>query len=287
MSDSKKRARRIAWERTKREMKEHKAMLALYIILRTLVVVVMVQQFVQGSYNNVFLCLLTLLLFMIPVFVDKRLNIKLPSALEVIILLFIFAAEILGEINEYYILIPYWDTMLHVINGFLMAAIGFAMIDILNSSPRLHFNMSPIFVAVVAFCFSMTIGVIWEFFEFGMDLFFKTDMQKDTLCQAISTVNLNPDGANIAVTVQNIADTVIHGTVGGEAREIVIPGGYLDIGLFDTIEDMFVNCIGAIVFSAFGYVYIKRRGKRGGRLVKGFVPIMKGSGENNTNDEKE
>ena len=78
-----------------------------------------------------------------------------------------------------------WDTVLHTLNGFLMAAIGFALVDILNRNKKISFQLSPAFLAVVAFCFSMTIGVIWEFFEFGMDQIFHLDMQKDTIVNTI------------------------------------------------------------------------------------------------------
>lgn len=100
-----------------------------------------------------FLGILTLILFTIPSIIDRKLNIKLPNALETVILLFIFSAEILGEIQNFYGIFKFWDTMLHTINGFLCAAIGFSLIDILNRSPKFHLKMSPIFVALVAFCF--------------------------------------------------------------------------------------------------------------------------------------
>ena len=140
--------------------------------IRDRVIAVMVLQIFNREYYDVFLCALTLTLFMIPSFVERRLHIDVPNTLEVIILLFIFAAEILGEIQEYYLIFPFWDTMLHTMNGFLMAAIGIAMVDILNRSHKFKVRLSPVFVAVVAFCFSMTIGVLWEFFEYGMDCFF-------------------------------------------------------------------------------------------------------------------
>lgn len=155
-----------------------KGRFVLLLVLQILVVLTMVAEIFNRNFYNVFLCLLTLVLFNIPRFVDLKLNIKLPTMLEVVILLFIFAAEILGEIQSFYTIFPYWDTVLHTINGFIMAAIGFALIDILNQDPRFHINMSPFFVAFVAFCFSMTVGVVWEFFEFGMDQIFGMDMQK-------------------------------------------------------------------------------------------------------------
>lgn len=243
------------------------------IILEALVIFTAVAEGIRGNFYNVFLCALTMLLLGIPRFVNVKLNIYLPGALETVILLFIFAAEILGEIQSFYTIFSNWDTILHTINGFIMAAIGFALIDILNQSPKIHFNMSPIFVASVAFCFSMTIGVLWEFFEFIGDYFFHTDMQKDFIVNAISSVALNPSGLNTPIKIYNITDTVVNGMKNGVEGQYVIEGGYLDIGLFDTMKDLMVNCVGALVFSTIGLFYIKNRGK--GSLIWKFVPRMK------------
>lgn len=240
----------------------------LYQILRFLVVVVMVAQFFNGNFENVFLCLLTLILFLVPSFIERKIQIDLPDTLEVIILLFIFSAEILGEIQAYYISIPYWDTMLHTLNGFLCAAIGFSLLDILNRNERFSFSLSPLYLAIMAFCFSMTIGVLWEFFECTMDVFFHLDMQKDTVVNTISSVMLDPDGGNVPTAIQGITDVIVV-TAGG--REIPLGlGGYLDIGILDTMKDLFVNFIGAVVFSFIGYFYVKSRGK--GRFARRFIP---------------
>lgn len=229
----------------------------LYLILRCLVLLVMARQIWLGNWGNVFTCLLTLVLFLLPSIVERRLKLDLPDALEILILLFIFAAEILGEIGEFYVNVRGWDTMLHTVNGFFMGAIGFALIDLLNRHPRFHFNLSPLFVAFVAFCFSMAIGVLWEFFEYGVDRILLKDMQKDTIITTISSVALHPDGRNIPVVIEGITDTVIHAAGG----EVTIAGGYLDIGLRDSMKDLLVNFIGAVVFSVLGFLYIKGRSK--------------------------
>ncbi len=241
-----------------------------YFVLRLIVVGIMVMKFIEHDYNSAFLCILTLLLFTIPSFLEKRLKIELPSLLENIILVFIFSAEILGEINRFYLRIPYWDTILHTLNGFIMAGIGLSMIDILNRYDSLHFKMSPIFVCLVAFCFSMTVGVFWEFFEYGMDKFTLTDMQKDTYSERVASVNLNPSGENVAVIIDDIEKMTVTGTVDGEKTTVELES-YLDIGLQDTMEDLFVNNIGAFIYSIFGYFYLKGRS----RLAKGFIPRLK------------
>ena len=134
--------------------------------------------------------------------------------------------------------------------------------------------LSAAFVALVAFCFSMTIGVMWEFFEYGMDTFFKTDMQKDSIVEEISTVTLDPEGKNKAVIIKNIQNIIIETKdENGELIEIPISNGYLDIGLQDTMEDLIVNFIGAVVFSIIGLLYIKNKDEY--KFAENFIPIMK------------
>ena len=253
--------------------KYRKRDLTVYIVLRLLVILTIVIQAIRGNFENVFLCILTLILFTIPSIIDKKLNIKLPNALEVIILLFIFSAEILGEIQNFYGIFKFWDTMLHTINGFLCAAIGFSMIDILNRSPRFHLKMSPLFVSLVAFFFSMTIGILWEFFEYGSDVFFKTDMQKDRITSSIASVEINESRKNIPIKINNIEKEVISYYENGELKQRVIERGHLDIGLKDTMKDLFVNFIGAVVFSIIGLLYIKNRDEY--KFAENFIPTMK------------
>ena len=249
------------------ELREHKSSFIVFCILRTLVLVVLVRQVMLRSYESVFFCALTLLLLYIPSWVQVKLRIELPPPLEITILCFIFAAEILGEVNAFYVVVPNWDTMLHTINGFLAAAVGFSMVMLLNDDERLTFHLSPLFLALVAFCFSMTIGVLWEFFEFGMDFFLGTDMQKDTIVHAIHTVTLDPTLSNKVVTIPDIQDVIING-------ESLGLGGYLDIGIIDTMKDLFVNFIGAVVFSVTGFFYARSRGRRK-TPAQSFVPLKK------------
>lgn len=244
-------------------MKENKTKkTALELVLIALVVLSVIRQFFLGSYHNMFLGILTLILFMVPQLIEKTVGVTIPTGLKSVILIFIFSAEILGEINAFYIKIPIWDTILHTTNGFLMAAIGFALIDLFNRSERFSVKMSPYFVAFVAFCFSMTVGVVWEFFEFSMDWFFHTDMQKDWILPVISSVKLDPAGANNPITVA--VESVV---INGEEWNL---GGYLDIGIVDTMKDLMVNFVGAVVFSLIGIVYLKQRGK--GKLASALIP---------------
>ena len=254
------------WKSINLELREHKSSFIVYILLRVIVIACMILQIFNGNYQNVFLCILTLILLVMPSLIQLKLKIEFPSTLEIITLLFIFAAEILGEIGEYYIKYDNWDTILHTMNGFLMAAIGFSLMDILNREDKLKFQLSPLFMSIVAFCFSMTVGVLWEFFEYGMDTFFCLDMQKDTIINNISTVMLDPAGGNTPTLLKNITEVTVNG------HDLAL-GGYLDIGLHDTMFDLWVNFIGAVVFSVIGYFYIKYKGNH--KFAKRFIPRLK------------
>lgn len=191
--------------------------------------------------------MITLFLYTIPGRIQNKWNIILPDTLEIVVYLFIYASAILGEIQNFYVIIPCWDTLLHTLNGFLCAAIGFSLVDLFN--PHVDFN--PMFVVLVAVCFSMTIGVIWEFCEFSLDCFFRKDMQKDRVITKISSVKINSDKDNRPYLLSDIEKTIIF----TKNRFIVIDGGYLEVGLIDTIKDLFVNFLGSIIFSLFGYFY--------------------------------
>lgn len=243
-----------------------------YLALRLAVLAIMVAQFFNRNFENMFLCGLTLILFLMPTVLERKLKVDFPDTLEIIIMLFIFAAEILGEIQAYYVKFPYWDTILHTLNGFLCAAVGFSLVDMFDRSERFSLTLSPVFLAIVAFCFSMTIGVLWEFFEFSMDHWLMFDMQKDTVLNTLSTVSLDPAGQTHPVVIRNITDMIL---VTGDGEQIALGlGGYLDMGICDTMEDLFVNFIGASVFSVIGYFYVKSRGR--GRFASRFIPKILG-----------
>lgn len=256
-------------------MKARKNRTKIQMILTLIVVFSVIRQFFLGNYHNMFLGILTLILFMVPQFLDKKLSVTIPVGLETVILIFIFSAEILGEINAFYVKIPIWDSILHTTNGFLMAAIGFALIDLFNRSEKFSIKMSPYFVAFFAFCFSMTVGVLWEFFEFSMDQFFGLDMQKDWIVTAINSVKLNPTGANVPIHV-DVQSVVIN----GEQWNL---GGYLDIGLIDTMKDLIVNFIGAVVFSIIGILYLKNRER--GKLAASLIPQVRNEDKIEAEDE--
>ncbi len=245
------------------KMRESRRVFTVYRVLRTLVIVCLVRQFLHQNYENVLLCVLTLLLLLMPAFLQVKLRVVLPQEMEITLLVFIYAAEILGEVNCYYTAIPMWDTILHTLNGFLAAAVGFSLTLILNRTNKAVFELSPFYLCVVAFCFSMTIGVIWEIFEFSMDCLFGVDMQKDTVIHTISSITLNSQGLQRPVKISHITETAVNGQSLGIH-------GYLDIGLIDTMSDLIVNFIGALVFCVIGYLALKGK-MRDFRIVRRFL----------------
>ena len=230
------------------DFKNNKGPTILYFSLRLVVLILFAYNIVMGRYENAFTCLLTLILLLLPFILEEKLKIEISSSLEIVILLFIFSAEILGELNAFYQKIPNWDKILHTINGFVMGAIGFSLVNMLNDSEKTKIKLTPVFLLVTSFCFSMTIGVLWEFFEYGADHFLNLDMQKDTIVNKINSTTFDPNNENKVYSI-DINSIVING-------EVWNYGGYIDIGLIDTMNDLIVNAIGAIFFSFFGYLGI-------------------------------
>ena len=233
--------------------KKSKGAFAFFVLLRVMVMLTLIRSIVTHEYENIATCILVLILFLLPAFIEDIMDVDIPPVFEGIIFAFIFAAEVLGEIDHYYVKIPGWDTMLHTINGFLFAAVGFSLIYLLNRGSK-NFNLSPLYMTLVAFCFSMTIGVVWEFFECGMDLLFNMDMQKDFIVQKFSSVTLDPAQAGTVIHVKDVTETIIK-TASGDT--FTVKGGYLDIGILDSMKDLLVNLIGAVVFSIIGYATLK------------------------------
>lgn len=241
-------------EALRRKRKEEPAAFWTYIVLRFIVILILIRCILRADIESAFVCLLVLVIYTLPQLVEEKLNIDIPTALEVIIFVFVFAAEILGELQAYFIKYSNWDTILHTSSGFLWAAVGFSLVDLLNRSDNVKVQLSPGYLAITAFCFSMTIGVLWEFIELSADKLFLLDMQKDTIVNQISSVSLDPTNSNISITVKDIQDVIL---VTGSGDIPLGLGGFLDIGLYDTMEDLFVNFVGAVVFSVVAFFECK------------------------------
>jgi hypothetical protein len=243
-----------------------------FLCVAAITIAIMLRSLFLGQWERTFTCFLTLILTLIPPFVEKKFRVVLPATMQIIAFIFVFCAEILGEIACFYVTPPFswfWDTALHTVNGFLFAAFGFCLVDILNKRKSYRFTLSPMYIAIVAFCFAMTIGVLWEFFEFGVDMILSRDMQKDSIVTAINSVTFDPANTNKVYSINDIRATYVM-TASGETI-MISNKGYMDLGLIDTMKDLIVNFIGAAVFSIIGYFYLHQKGK--GTFANHFIPV--------------
>lgn len=171
----------------------------------------------QGQWVTAAITIGILLITLFPLLMKKRFRILIPPEFELLAIAFIFASLFLGEVRGYYTRFWWWDIALHTGSGLLLGIVGFLLVYILNETEDIGLTMKPGFVALFAFLFAVSIGALWEIFEFSMDSFFGMNMQKPML---------------------------------GDPS-----------GLTDTMWDLIVDTVGALVISVLGYGYLKAVGK--------------------------
>ena len=165
-------------------------------------------------------CLLGLVVMMIPSIIERKKAIDIPDNMEILYFIFLYLAIVLGEVRDFYYLIPHWDTILHAFSGGMLASLGFFLINILNNSKNIEYHLTPFFVALFSFCFALAAGAIWEIYEFLIDGLLSLNMQKFALA----------DGTKLV----------------GRAA------------LADTMEDIIVDALSALVISIIGYSSLKK-----------------------------
>lgn len=175
---------------------------------------------VKSDYVLMFLqCLLGIAAMLLPPCLFRKCGLKMPSGMMILYAVFLYCSIFLGEVRGFYYLIPRWDTLLHVFSGVALGAFGFSVLSLINKSERVPMTLSPVFVALFAFCFALAVDVIWEIYEFFADSVFLTNMQKHS------------SGNGAPLTGQQ--------------------------ALADTMEDLIVDAIGAFVISVVGYISLK------------------------------
>ena len=123
-------------------------------------------------------CLLGIAAIVLPLRLIRQKTLQIPRVMLVLYIAFLYCAIFLGEVRSFYYAVPQWDTILHTMSGAMLGALGFSMIAIFNNAERIPVNLSPVFIAVFAFCFALALGAVWEIYEFTMDSVFGTNMQK-------------------------------------------------------------------------------------------------------------
>jgi hypothetical protein len=187
--------------------KKRTASFWLFVGIRVFSIILIIVTMFTGHWLGMFNAGLTLFVTFIPNILQKKWNIVYPIELWVVVLLFVMAALIFGEAFDFYYKFGWWDDVLHVLSGFVIAMVAFIFIKQLNENADIRVTLSPFFAALFAVSFSMAISVVWEIFEYSMDTWFGTNMQKS--------------------------------------------------GLVDTMHDLIVATIGAVIVGVMGYLYLK------------------------------
>lgn len=226
----------------------------IFYLFSFLVILALILQLVFKEYHNALICALTLLLILLPMFLQRKFRLVIPNSLLLLFYLVVYAAGILGEVYNFYIYFRWWDIVLHTLSGFLIASFGLSLFSL--STLEKSSNIKPLLVSLFVLCFSMTISTMWEFNECGIDKFFKTDHQEDTYVNTISSVNFDKSKNGKPVVINDISKTILYDEKGRELA--IIEAGYLDIGLNDTMWDLLVNFIGAFLYACFTYQYLKK-----------------------------
>lgn len=164
-------------------------------------------------------CILGVIAFFLPNIISKKTKIVIPSNMHIVYILFLYGAVFLGEVRNYYYKVPHWDTILHTCSGAMLGALGFSFVNILNKHEKVHVELAPVFVALFAFGFAITLGVLWEIYEFAFDGLLGLNMQKFALENGTQLI--------------------------GRAA------------VSDTMQDLIVDSVGAFIMSVIGYISLK------------------------------
>lgn len=263
---------------TKERLKtlEDKPTLILRCVLTAIVIVLFVLCLVIKNTKHAAYCVLTLVIFIIPPLLSFIGKFHIPRFLEISILLYTFTAEIFGELFNLYIDFPPFDSILHFLSGLIFLFFGVGLINVFMKEKNYIFTLKPMLVVLFGICLTLSIGVLWEFFEYSGDHLFGLDMQRDKVVNSFNTVNLDETKTNTPVRVEDIRDVkLVHSN--GEEESLGL-GGYLDLGVYDTMKDLFFALISSLFNSIFLYIYLKSKGKRM-KFVSLFIPYPDYSSE--------
>ncbi len=164
-------------------------------IFRILLVFAIGGNLTEGNWLNMFTAITTLALTFLPYLISQKNHIYLPRSFQTVIFLFIFAALYLGNLRDFYTIFWWWDLMLHTLSGVILGFIGFLLIYLLNKDVKVNVMLSPFFVVLFSATFAVTMGVLWEVYEFSMDSIFALNMQKSGLVDTMWDLIVDTIGA--------------------------------------------------------------------------------------------
>ena len=220
-------------------LKERRAVSALLLIFALSLISAALHFLLLGNAKNGGGALLLLLILLLVPIAEKALGLRIPTA-GYALLIFLTVGSLLGSCYDFYFKIPFWDTLLHDLSGFLFACIGYAFCKLLFPISRKRRQFPYLLFGIF---FSLAIALLWELFEAGVTAYMLADMQEDTLLHSIKSFYLSGTH-DYPLILEGITETAIHY---GDGQILRIPG-YLDLGLADTLSDMAVCLIGNLVF---------------------------------------
>ena len=168
-------------------------------------------------------CALGIIVMAVPSVIEKRFSLRLPNFMYILYFIFLYCAIYLGEVRSFYYGFAYWDTVLHAMSAAMLGAFGFIIVETIGNSKRCGLTISPGFIAFFAFCFAVTVGAVWEIYEYLADGILGFNMQKFAL----------KGGENLV----------------GRAA------------LNDTMEDIITDALSALIISLIGYFSYKSKDK--------------------------
>ena len=256
-------------------MKKIKSVLVklIYIIVTLLTILSIMREVNNGDIKNIILCVVSIFLYYIPYIVNKLLKDMFPIIIRITFVLFIFSTIVLGEVNDFYELVPIWDDVLHIVQGIFVASIGFSLMYMLfkkkdESNDRdkdknkvikkNRIKFEKVLIILFSFCLSISVGVVWEVGEYVTDYNMKVDMQKDKYINEFNSILLNSKKDNEVMVIDKIGYTTIYDKSG---KRIVTFNGYLDVGLHDTMDDLIDTMVGALLFGFIGYLYLSNKNR--------------------------
>jgi hypothetical protein len=180
-----------------------RAHLVVLVVLQTVMAAELLSLMVMAKWMHVFLVLAIMVGTVAPELLKKQLLVEIPSEVQIIAILFVFASLFLGEVRDFYGRVWWWDLALHSTAGLLLGLLGFQIVYVLNKSRAMQVRMRPSFIALFSFAFAVAIGTLWEIFEFAMDQAFGLAMQKPVpgdpsgLTDTMSDMIVNAIGAAV------------------------------------------------------------------------------------------
>lgn len=165
-------------------------------ILQIFIFGLAVVDLVSGHWLNAFAASTVFLLTFFPAILERQLRVHIPIEWTLLTCLFLFASYALGEIQDFYARFWWWDLMLHSLSALTMGIIGFLMIYVFYMTNRIR--IPPLMVSILTFSLSVTMGVLWEIFEFCMDWFFGLNMQKSGLVDTMTDLIVDALGSFVA-----------------------------------------------------------------------------------------